>query len=292
MAEQLLMDDILSEKPAEKPVQVETTKPDIPVEAKEPAPVERPTSGKKAWQDKEQAARGLVRDPETGQFAPKTEPKTEEPLEKEPVKEAVKTVAVQREFTEKEKAFLKGMQEERTKRQELERRLAAIEAAKPAEPEKPFFDDPEGALTRRDEAFAKQLSEMRAEMTTARLSTAELIARKEHKDFDEKIEVFGNLLKETPGLYQQWMSSSDPAEFAYNLGKTHLELKEAGGIPELRARIEKETRIKLETELKEKAEALAKERAALPPSLSDARAVGVNKPVWGGVPTMDEILKG
>ncbi len=295
MAEQLSMDDILSEKPAEKPVQVETTKPDTPVEAKEPAPVERPTSGKKAWQDKEQAARGLVRDPETGQFSPKEEKAEEKPVEKLEVEKPVEKVvekAPTQDLTDKEKAFLKAMHEERGKRQELEKRLQAIETAKPQEPEKTFFDDPDGALAKRDEAFTKQITDIKAEIVTSRLNTAEFLFRRDHKDFDEKIEVFGGLLKQTPGLYQQWMGSPDPAEFAYNLGKTHLELKEAGGIPELRAKIEKETRIKLEAELKDKAEALAKERAALPPSLSDARSTGVNRPTWGGVPTMEEILKG
>ena len=75
-----------------------------------------------------------------------------------------------------------------------------------------------------------------------------------------------------------------------------MELQQAGGIPELRAKIEKETeakvRARIDAELKDKAEALAKERAALPPSLSEARSTGINKPVWGGIPSMEEILKG
>lgn len=287
--DQMSMDDILTDKKSE-PTPVPSTQPATETEP----PVERNQSAKKVWEEKEQLAKGRVRDPETGQFVTKPEEdvKEEPKVEPRPILPAVPAVPPVQEFTEKEKAFLKGMQEERSKRQELERRLAAIEAAKPTEPEKTFYDDPDGALAKRDEAFNKQLADMRAEMTTNRLSTAELMARRSHPDFDEKIEVFGELLKQTPGLYQQWLSAPDPAEFAYGLGKTHIELKEAGGIPQLREKIEKETRLKLEAELKAKAEALEKERAALPPSLSDARSKGTNKISWGGPPSMDNILKG
>ena len=306
MADPISMDDILSGKEPEKVAPVEAPKEptvearaplDIPKLGDRPLPeepkVERPLSRRAAHRDKEQAAQGRVRDPETGQFAPKEEPEKEvvevkaEPAKEEPAK----TVAApQQEFTDKEKAFLRAAQEERGKRQELERRLAALEANKPAagsttEPPKGFWDDPEAALER-------QKTEIRNEITSARLRTAEFIARQKYKDFDDKVKVFADVLQKTPGLHFQWLNAPDPAEFAYSLGKNHLELQEAGSIEGLRAKVEKEVRLKLEGELKEKAEKLAKERAALPPSLSEARSTGVNKQVWGGVPSMDEILKG
>ena len=132
---------------------------------------------------------------------------------------------------------------------------------------------------------------IRAEFNTWRLNLAEYGARQKHPDFEEKTVIFGELLKNTPGLYQEWMAALDPAEFAYTTGKNHQELKAAGSIDEFRAKIEKETRIRLEAELKEKAEKLQKERDALPLSLSDARGVQVNRPVWNGPTSMDEILK-
>ena len=241
-----------------------------------------------------------MRDPETGQYAAKEVVKPEDEPAKELAKEPVKAepansdAAPKQALTDKEQALLRVAQVERGKRQELERRIAAGEYAKtqpgaPAEALKTFWDDPEAALERQKE-------EMRQEGMKVRLQTAELIARQRHTDFDEKLAVFSNIVKQTPGLVQQWLSAPDPAEFAYNLGKNHLELQQAGGIPELRAKIKKETEIevrtKIEAELKDKAEALAKERAALPSSLSDARSTGVNKPVWGGIPSMEEILKG
>ena len=277
----LSMDDILNDKKPEPEAVVEKTE----------APVERATSRKLQWQEKEQAAQGRVRDPETGQFSPKAEEPIKEEAKAEPKEELAKTVAPQNELSPKEKALLAETDRQRARAQDLERRIAAMEAALPKEPEKTFWDDPEAALAKQKEELRKETDRLRAEAVTARLNTAEFIARREHPDFDEKIEVFGELLNETPGLHQQWMSAPDPAEFAYKTGKNHMDLKEAGGIPELRAKIEKEVRLKLEAELKEKAEKLAKERSGIPPSLSEARSTGVNKPVWGGVPSFDDILK-
>src|SRR3990167_4830063 len=304
MPEQLSMDEILSDKPVsretplEKPVQVETKEA---VEVKEELKVERPLSRKQVHRDKEQLAQGRVRDPETGQFSPKVEleeKKEAEPAKetKEPVKEPSKPAAPQQDLTDKEKAFLRGMQEERVKRQELERRLAVVEAAKPktdvTEPAKTFWDDPEAAQAKQMAEVKAETDRIRAEFNTWRLNLAEYGARQKHPDFEEKTAVFGELLKNTPGLYQEWIAALDPAEFAYTTGKNNLELKAAGSIDELRARIEKETRIKLEAELKEKAEKLQKERDSLPSSLSDTPSKGVNRVTWGGPTSMDSILKG
>ena len=304
--QQLSMADILS---GEEPAKVEATPVpaaapaapaaketlDIPVLGDRPLPeepkVERPISRKQAHRDKEQEAQGRVRDPETGQYvskvaaeAPPDATAKPEP-EAEPAKPAV--VAPQQEFTDKEKAFLRTAQDERGKRQAVERELAEVRAKLPKEEPKTFWDDPEAALQRQKE-------ELRQENLNTRLKTAELIARQRHPDFDEKIAVFGKVMEQTPGLHVQWLSALDPAEFAYQLGKNHQELKEAGDLPALRAKIEKETEVKvrarIEAELKAKAEALAKDRAALPPSLSEAKSTGVNKPVWSGPPSFDSIL--
>lgn len=290
------MDSILSD---EKPAPSAPPAPlDIPTLGDTPLPeleAKHPQSIRSKHRDKEQAAQGRVRDPETGQFAtkepeaPAAEKKTEEPAA------PPKPAAQQQEFTDKEKAFLRAAQEERGKRQELERKIAAYEAEKAkatAEPEKTFWDDPEAALARNQEQQAKHLAEVRMEIQKSRVQTAESIARGKHTDYDEKIATFGTLIEQTPGLFQQWLADPDPAEFAYRLGKNHMDLQQAGSIDGLRAQIEKETRIKLEGELKAKSEAFARERAALPSSLSDARSTGVNRPVWGGPLSMDDILKG
>lgn len=289
---QMDMNDILGDKdpePREPQAPAEPPSGEVPpAEARD-----RLQSRKVAWRDKEQEAQGRVRDPETGQFSakPPAEPKPEVKAEpaapkQEPAKPAP---TPQQEFTAREKAFLQATQDERNKRQELEKRLAALEGAgKPTEPAKGFWDDPEAALE-------KHRQEIRTEAMNARLQTAEFIARQRHPDFDEKIAKFREKVEQTPGLVQQWLASPDPAEYAYNVGKSHLDIEAAGGIPALLEKKEKETaarvRAEVAAELKEKAEALAKERAALPPSLSEARSTGPNKHVWGGPTSMTDILK-
>lgn len=302
--EQMSLDGILSgEKPAPREPAPEAPAKEPVTEAPAPKePVERPQSSRKAWEDKEQEAQGRVRDPATGQFVAKTE--AEPAPKKEPEKPAAEpakpapAAAPQQEYTDKEKAFLRGMHEERGKRQELERRLAAIESSKTqpgahTEPAKTFWDDPEGA-------FAKHDQKVEQAVMNTRLHTAEMIARSRHTDFDEKVAVFRDFMAKAQGPQQaalaaQWLSSPDPAEYAYSFGKNQTEFQQVGNLDALRAKIEKETetkvRVQIEAELKAKAEALAKERAALPGSLSDARSVGTNKPIWGGPTSLENILK-
>lgn len=279
------LEDVLNEKP---PVveQVETKVEGAPV-------LRSDQSLRKAHRDKEQEAQGRVRDPETGQYRAKEDVKEVKDPKPEAKVEVKEKTEVKQDLSEKEKAFLKGMQEERSKRQELERRLAALEESKPKEPEKKFYDDPDGALAKLQAERQKEKEEIKSWLASSRIATAEMIARQRHPDFEQKVVgTFEELLKNTPGLYQQWITAPDPAEFAYTACKNHIEIKEAGSIDELRARMEKEIRLKIESELKEKAESLAKEKAAIPPSLSDAKSVGsTNRPVWNGPTSFDNILK-
>lgn len=304
MAELMSLEGILKdEQPAgREPVAEPVDKEPAAAEPAEPK-VERVESIEKKWEEREQGARGRVRDPATGQFVQKTEqaaadPKADPkaPALKEEPKPAV-ALAPRQEMTDKERAFLRGMEEERGKRQALEQRLAALEAGK-TQPgaatgaPKTFWDDPEGAL-------AKHQQEIQQVGMNTRLNTAEMIARSRLPDFDEKVQVFRDILSKagpsTAIMVQQWVSSPDPAMHAYNLGKNQLELQQVGGLDALREKITKETeakvRAQIEAEVKAKSESLDKARAELPGSLSDVRSSGVNRPAWGGVPTLDDILK-
>lgn len=298
------LDDILSDKPAEVPAQAkeapeqaaETVTEQVP--EKPESPVERASSRRAAHRAKEFEAQG--RDPATGQFAKKdesaTEKKPEVPAElktAEPAKVPEKVAAPVEEMTPREKAAFAKATDETRKRQELERQLAELRSGKPAaEPEKPkaFWDDPEGALN-------KHKQEIRDVATNTRLQTAEMIARSKYSDFDEKVGVFAELVQQTPSLAGPWLAAPDPAEYAYKVGKTHLELRQAGSLDELRKKIEADTearvRSKMEAEYKAKEDEAAKQRAALVPSLSGARGGTGNagKPVFAGPTPLEEILK-
>lgn len=303
--EQMNLDDILSGKDSPAPT---------PESAATPAPTEAPatpaataapeatpqpkdtqsSSFRKAHQVKEQAAQGRARDPETGQFVEKEEEKV---AAKPATDKTAAPAAPKEEMTDKERAFMAAAKDEREKRQRLEAEIAIMRAstqsnAASQQPQqqpvvtKTFWDDPE--------AYLKGIEQNIQGVTLkVRLDTSEQIARSRYPDFQEKMGVFGEIVKANPAVGAQLIQAPDPAEFAYKLAKNQQELQQVGNLDALREKIEKETRIKLEAEFKQREEAKQTERAALPGSLSNVTGVGGNsgKPVWGGPPSLDNILK-
>ena len=257
------LDDVLSDKP------------EVKVEA-EPAKVEKEEPAKEPVKEPVKAEPNRTED---GKFAPKQE----EPAKVEPPKQ---------DFSERERAFLARATEETRKRQQLEQRIKELEA-KPQEPEKTFWEDPDGAIKNQAEAHQKTIQEVQRLLVTQKMQTAEYHARKQYPDFDEKITEFAVALQETPGLQEQWLSSIDPAEFAYKAGKNRLEYKQLGSLDAVKAKMELEIRQKIEAEYKKKADDAAKERENLPPSLSDVSGVpGQSRAVWGGPTPLGNILNG
>lgn len=293
--EQMSLDSILHE---EKPAPVtEQAPPDkAPPEKSTP---EIPVFAKQQWRDKEQDAKGRVRDPATGQYVPKEvkpaaeEVKTEVKPEVVPeVKPEVKPAAaapITEEYSVREKAAFAKAADETRKRQALEKQLAELKK----EPPKPFFDDPEGALARQKSELEEKLN---FSILSTKVQTSESIARSRYKDYDEKFTIFNELVQKSPYLAEQAFQSNDPAEFAYQTGMTEKNMREAGGIANMRQKMEEEIRAKvrteLEAELKKKQETLEKERADLPGSLTDVQSKGANRPAWGGPTSFDDILKG
>lgn len=274
MPEQMTLDTILDDKP--------------PVEAPpaEEVKVESDNANIR-HQEKEEAAQGRVRD-ETGKFVKKDEVNAEVKAEvKTEVKEPEKKEPHKQDFSDKERALLAALQDERRKRQELERQSKEVK-----KPDKPFWEAPEDHFKAVEEQHKSWEQKQNERETLNLLRVAELMARKEHPDFDEKIEHFGKMVQEIPGLHAQWLQAPDPAEFAYKTAKQQKDLQEAGNIDTLRENIRKEERLKVEAELKAKEEKLKQERDALPGTLSDARGTKQQKTVWGGPTTLDDVLKG
>lgn len=298
------LNDVLSDKEPDKPAA-----PEAPPEPSEPGPKADPSpelaadgqpkmeKRRREHQKREWEAQG--RDPETGQFLPKEKaagepekkaepPAAEPPKAPEPAKPAAPPPP---QLTDKERAAFAAAADERRKRQELERRLAELEKAKqqPEGEKKTFWDDPDGAL---------KATEQRVTQATiqARLATAETIARSRYQDFDEKIGVFKSLVEQNPALVQSWLAQPDPAEYAYRLAANHMQLQAVGNLDAYRKKVEEETaakvRAEMEAEHKRKLEELERQRAALPPTLSDVRGAGSgNKAaVWGGPTPLSDVL--
>jgi ribonuclease E len=305
------LSDVLSDKPEPKAEAPQQEPAAEPKEAREPvseAPkleVERNTSVRERHRAKELEAQGRGPD---GKFLPKAPeqkaeaaPTKEEP-KAEPAKAPEKPAAEpakaadpakqQDDMTPRERAAFAKAADETRKRQALEARLAALEkpAASP-QPPKQFWDDPEGAM----KAHKEELTNV---AVRARLDTAEMIARSKYTDFQERVDKFSELVTQIPGLAERWLASPDPAEFAYKTAKNHAELEQVGSLEKMRSEIETkaraEERAKVEAEFKARQEALDKERAALPPSLSDARGAARPPvgPVFSGPTPLGDILGG
>jgi hypothetical protein len=272
------MDDVLNEKVVEEVVEA----PEAP-----PVKAERQESLREQHQQREYEAQGRGPD---GKFLPKDEPKEEKPKEEVKAEPKAEVKPPPQEMTEKERGFLRGLEEERRKRQDLERQIAELRNQKPAEKaeeKKTFWDDPEGHFKTFEQRIAQRESALA-------MNVSERLARSKYQDFDANIEVFAEILRTPagPGIHQQFINAPDPAEFAYRLGKHTKEVRDAGSIDDLRAKIEKETRAKVEAEFKQKQEELEKKREAIPPSLSDVRGGGAKAAVaWAGPPSLDDILK-
>lgn len=292
------LDDILSDKEPEAPPP--PTEADAAQIAAEQSRIEKGQSLKREHQDKEFAARGLERDA-NGQWKKREEAAPAAPAAEmppaEPAAAAQESAASppaqppQSDMSPKERALLAAAADERRKRQALEQQLKELQA-KPAEPPKTFWEDPEGKLA------AIQQQNQQA-ILTARLQTAEVIVRDKYPDFDLRVEQFKEYLETNPGVApavaQQWLSAQNPAQFAYDFAKNQEELKAAGDLPSLKAKMETDLRAKikaeLEAEYKAREEAARKQREAIPGSLSSARATGGNAvPTWGGPPSLDDIL--
>lgn len=204
----------------------------------------------------------------------------------EPVKEPAKVDAPAQEMTEKERAFLAKANDEKQKRQELERKIAEMEAklnAKPKEEPKQFWEDPESVLN----TYKQEMERM---VVNTKLNTSEQIARSKYQDFDEKVEIFKEVLAKTPWIFDEAKNSPDPAEFVYKTAKNYHELQQAGNMEEFRSKVEKDIRTKIEAEYRAKEEAKKKEMDAIPESLSNVRSTGTNKVVWSGPTPLDDIL--
>lgn len=103
---------------------------------------------------------------------------------------------------------VKALKEERKKRQELERRLAELEAKAP-QPE------PDGPV----------------DPVRARLDLSVEYAKEQFTDYEEKETAFVDAIKSHPRgreIYQAMLGDKHPARFAYELGAKILALREIG----------------------------------------------------------------
>lgn len=176
---------------------------------------------------------------------------------------------------------------EKEKRQRAEQAANELAAklAKQEEEEKPYLGEEYEAR------FKDTESKFQNALIQQKLDLSESFAREKYADWDDKLVVFADMIKENPALYQQMIQQANPAEFAYKTANNQQKLKEMGDPSEY----EKNLRAKIEAELKQKYEKQSEQEAAkrdeLPGSLAITRgASGTHSASWAGPTDLKDVL--
>lgn len=158
---------------------------------------------------------------------------------------------------------LKAVEDERRKRQELERKLAEYEAKlaqqQQPEPAPDWTLEPEVAAQRLQADFERRAFSLKVEMS-------ERMVRQQHADYEEVRDAFAQAAQADPRLAQALVNHPFPAEFAYQQGKRIKMLMEIGDDPE--AYIERRIAERLGQSQQPAAQAPKPQSAPVPKSLA------------------------
>jgi hypothetical protein len=178
-----------------------------------------------------------------------------------------------------------ALHDERRKRQELESRLAALEAEKAPEAKPNLFEDPDNWEKALDERVERKLNAVRQESEHKFLVLVEQAAKARHADFEDVAKVFAETARTTPGLIEEARNAPDPAEFIYQAGKNLKRYQEAGSIDELIRQAESRGEERARQSLQ------AKPAPVIPESLTEiAGGKGESSPQWAGPTPLAKII--
>ena len=182
-----------------------------------------------------------------------------------------------------------ALAEERRKRQEYERELAAyrqrIDEAEKAKPKPNLFEAPEEWEKHLEERVTRIASEAEQRAQARFIAWAEQDAKTRYPDYEDAVQAFAEAAQNTPGLIEEARNAANPVEFAYRSGKNLKTFREAGSLEELikqaEARGEERARQALQP----------KPVPEVPESLTDvAGATGDKATTWAGPKPLDQLL--
>ena len=176
-----------------------------------------------------------------------------------------------------------ALADERRKRQELESRLAKLEASKAPESKPNLFEDPDNWEKALDERVEQKLRAVRQESEQKFLVLVEQAAKARHTDFDEVAQIFAATASTTPGLIDEARNAPDPAEFIYQAGKNLKRFQEAGSIDKLIEQAEARGAERARQELS------GKPQPKIPESLTDVTGSGERQATFAPKP-LSELL--
>lgn len=133
-----------------------------------------------------------------------------------------------------------------------------------------LFDDPDGYLTTREQQLEQRFNQQL-------FNQGVMLMKSMHPDYQEKIEAFQQRAQSNPALVQQMESHPFPAQFAYETGRTFIEVGDATSVADIEKRAYEKAKAELEE--KYKRESSVKAASEFPKSNADARAVASNQSV-------------
>lgn len=166
---------------------------------------------------------------------------------------------------------LRALEEERHKRQDLERQLRELRQELEARPQEAieqeapveFYEDPEGH-------FQNLKSTMEQQLLEQRISMSEMMMRSSHKDYDEKMNRFLDEAKNNPHLVEQMSKHAHPAQFVYDTAQKYMKMDAIQDLEGYKQSLSETLRREIEEELRAKYEGRSVRAQGLPnKSLSD-----------------------
>lgn len=211
---------------------------------------------------------------------PEVEAKSEE-VKAEPTGEESAPPA-QDNVDEKVAAFQAKAQDEKRKRQELEARLAQLEA-KPKKEAPDVLEDQQG--------FQSHMQQEVSQATlNAKLELSEFMARREYPDMDEKLEKYKELIAEGLVDHQKTLSSQSPWHTIAEVVEKNEKLAQLDNIDDWREQERAKIRQELEAELKTKTEEKEAKLSAIKPSLANQGSSPVSTKTWSGPTPLENML--
>lgn len=184
-------------------------------------------------------------------------------------------------------AMLAALQDERGKRQDLEKQVLALQQKPAPDP----LDDPEGFKTYQQEQFTGLKADFDQQLSNAKYDMARLTVMSLKDDYETVEAVFIEEAKNNPTLARQLAEAPNPALFAYEQGQRIQQL--SVDPVTLRETIRLEERAKIEAELKGTTEAAVATQAAvdnaLKPSLATAGNAGLQTEAVIDLSTVSEM---
>lgn len=184
-----------------------------------------------------------------------------------------------------------ALKAERSKRQELERRLQALEGQKQQGQEDQdaypdVFADQEGFTKRFQEEVDRKVGQVRIE-------TAQQIMRSMHEDYDDREAKFLEYANENPSVLSDPKFKENPALFAYEFAGKLDEFSQVKNLDSykerLREQIRKEVLAETQQEQQKRQETAETQREAEMPSLASSGSTG---PGVSAEPSLSELLPG